>query len=100
MKTLVSKFVLTLILVACASAVEASGVTRRISVQIPFAFIAGSTRLPAGTYTIGKNEPWMAVFLTNHQTGASVVLLPESNFLGRINAKPMVNFVKVGNDYV
>jgi hypothetical protein len=73
--------------------------TRKVIVQVPFAFVAGSSRLPAGQYAVAEDEADKAVFVTNLQTGAAVVLLAEGNTGTSDGTRTSVNFVKVGNEY-
>lgn len=95
-----SKCVLALAFAFCASLAMAAGPSRGVIVQVPFSFIAGSTKLPAGQYSVMQDETQNLVYLVNHATGASVALLPESNLTGSIQTHPSVNFVKVGGNYV
>lgn len=99
MKTILSKCVWTLVLAASVSFATAAVAGRRIRVNVPFPFVAGSARLPAGDYTVTQDDTQNVVFVTNLRTGAAVVVLPEANVIGVGNAQPSVNFVKTNNEY-
>ena len=83
---------------ATALAVTAAPV-RRVIVQVPFAFVAGSSRLPAGQYAVSQDQADKAVYVTNLQTGTAVVVLAEGSMAASDGNRTSVNFVKVGNDY-
>ncbi len=72
---------------------------RRVIVQVPFNFVAGSSRLPAGSYAVAQDDADRAVYITNLQTGTGVVVLAEGSTGGQDAMRTTVNFVKVNNEY-
>lgn len=72
---------------------------RRVIVQVPFAFVAGSSRLPAGQYVVAQDDADRTVYVTNLKTGAAVVVLGEGNLASSDGLRTSVNFVKVNDEY-
>ena len=56
MKTTISKFVMTLAAALCLAAGLSAEPAQRVVVQVPFSFVAGSTRLPAGLYAVSHDD--------------------------------------------
>ena len=99
MKTMILKCALTLAVVVSTGMTAMADPTRRVIVQVPFAFVAGSVRLPAGQYTVTQNDAEKAVYITNVQSGVSIVALSEADVANTGGTQTSVNFVKVGNEY-
>ena len=98
MKKLVSNCVLALAAVLSTGA--AFGAGTGITVHVPFDFVAGASKLPAGDYYVAQEGPQGVVFITNLQTRTSFAMMPESSLLTGASAQPGVSFVKVGGNYI
>jgi hypothetical protein len=97
MKKLLTKCVLAG--AALFSAAAAFGASRGVTVHVPFDFVAGSVKLPAGDYYVSQSETQSVVYVTSLQTRRSVIMMPESNILTTASTKPGVQFVKTANGY-
>jgi hypothetical protein len=96
MKKLVSMCVLAL--AAVLSAGSAFGAGTGITVHVPFDFVAGTAKFPAGDYYVSQDDS-SVVFITNLQTRTSSAMMPESSVATGYSAQPGVSFVKVGGNY-
>ena len=96
MKKLVSMCVLTL--AAVLSAGSAFGAGTGITVHVPFDFVAGTAKLPAGDYQVAQDDSGV-VMITNLQTRTSFATMPESSVATGYGAQPGVSFVKTGGNY-
>jgi hypothetical protein len=84
--------------VFAASAFAYTGVDRTVSVNVPFAFQAGSSTLPAGTYTI--TEPINGFVLIRSAKGG--IFLPKAAVLidSDDSGKSTLRFARSGGTYV
>ena len=70
--------------------------------KVPFAFVAGNTTLPAGSYEIGLADPTTNILEIRSQNGSKTWLLP---YVTRLSARPdeksvLVFDVQGGNRYL
>ena len=96
MKKLVSMCVLAL--AAVLSAGSAFGAGTGITVHVPFDFVAGTAKFPAGDYHVSQDDS-SVVFITNLETRRSFAMMPESMVSPGFPAQPGVSFVKAGGNY-
>ena len=83
---------------AALSATSAMAETRVATVNVPFAFMAGSSEMPAGIYSISKSEQ-RVLFLRS--SGKAVALLPLGSTaptFGKSNSA--VRFERIGGRVV
>jgi hypothetical protein len=97
MKKLVSNCVLALAAVLFTGA--AFGAGTGITVHVPFDFVAGTAKLPAGNYYVSQDDS-SVVFITNLQTRTSFAMMPEASVSSGFSAQPGVSFVKVDGNYI
>ena len=71
-----------------------------ISVNMPFAFVAGKTTLPAGAYVVKRtsDQPFDVLMITSRDNGTSVFLDP-IEMEDASTYKPEVGFRKVGEQH-
>src|ERR1700690_629512 len=72
--------------------------SRSITVNVPFEFIAGTTVLPAGTYSVERTSPDSDSALVIHSYGNSVFLLPVA-FDGITSGHVSARFEQMGNKH-
>jgi hypothetical protein len=73
---------------------------QRVTVTVPFDFVAGKTTLPAGKYIVRpiSEQPFDYLLLTRDDTGASVFVRPaEREDASKYN--PKLDFQKVGEQH-
>src|ERR1700690_3318682 len=72
--------------------------SRSITVNVPFEFVAGTTVLPAGTYSVERSSPDSESALVIHSYGNSVFLLPVA-FDGVSGERANLRFEQVGDKH-
>jgi len=70
-----------------------------LSVTVPYPFIAGNVRLPAGSYTIQESAMNGVITIRNNQ-GRTVALLSGPGIQTAGNARPSLTFVNVRGEMV
>jgi hypothetical protein len=72
----------------------------QVIVKLPFAFVAGGVRLPAGTYAVKRfsQQPFDTLMLTSDDKGTSVFIHP-TEMEDASDDKPKVSFHKVGEQH-
>ena len=70
-----------------------------LSVNIPYSFVAGKVKLPAGAYTI-QEEMLNGVITIRSVDGKTVALLSSPGVLTPGGAMPTLTFVNVGGEMV
>lgn len=87
------------VLVTATAATANAQVTDRITFRTNFAFVAGNTTLPAGSYTVTPMDDDPSVLeLSNGKV--SVLLDTQADQPARTPSKTEVTFNKYGNTYV
>ena len=71
-----------------------------IDVNMPFAFVAGKTTLPAGEYVVKRtsDQPFDVLMITSRDNGTSVFVRP-TEMEDASAYKPNVRFSKVGDQH-
>jgi hypothetical protein len=71
-----------------------------IAVNMPFEFVAGKTKLPAGAYVVERNSTQLfdVLMITSHDTGTSVFLNP-IEMEDASTYKPKVSFRNIGEQH-
>lgn len=90
--------VLTLTCLLSSSLTAHAQDSRSIVVKVPFEFIAGTTVLPAGTYSVERTSTDSDSALVIHGYGRSVFLLP-TVFDGVISEQASAGFEQAGNKH-
>ena len=90
--------VLTLTCLLGSSLTAQAQDSRSIVVNVPFEFIAGTTVLPAGTYSVERASPDSDPALFIHSYGNSVFVLPVA-FDGITSGHVSARFEQVGNEH-
>jgi hypothetical protein len=88
------------IAVACASVARADELIVT-NAKVPFAFIVGDMRLPAGDYAVeemGVGSPVVAIVSADGEKAALTLTIPWSS-LGEATAQPELLFEKFGSEY-
>ena len=72
-----------------------------IDVNMPFAFVAGKTTLPAGAYVVKRtsDQPFDVLMITSRDHGTSVLVSPVE-MEDASTYKPNMSFRKVGEQHV
>jgi hypothetical protein len=70
-----------------------------LSVTVPYPFVAGNVRLPAGSYTIQESMTNGVITIRNN-AGRTVALLSSPGFRTAGNAAPKLTFVNVRGEMV
>lgn len=81
------------------SSMASAQVVQRVAVTVPFAFVAGSSSLPAGDYSIELNREGNRMTLRSEaQSGSNAVMLV-TNSLGASPSKSYATFRRYGSHY-
>jgi len=70
----------------------------KVSVKVPFDFAAGTTRLPAGTYTFSEERPGI-MYINSPELHRGIVLLTNPEPGGPTSETASVKFDKVNGQY-
>lgn len=91
--------ILGLLLTLAASQTLASQGARRLVVNIPFEFVAGQERLPAGRYVISRvaRDAGRALLIRSADGRTSVTVLTNASDAG--GEQPQVSFKRYGEQY-
>jgi hypothetical protein len=93
-RTLLGSILLLMAAMASAQTVQ------RVTVTVPFSFVAGSRNLPAGDYTIELNlEKDMMILRSAHPSGNNVVILARNSNWGANSDKSYAIFQRYGAHY-
>ncbi len=93
------KCVLCLALTAIVGVIPLSAATRKLVIDVPFAFTAGSAKLTPGKYAMVQSEGENVIFIVNEANGSAVALIPEAPLEWRGVVSSSVNFVKKDGAY-
>jgi hypothetical protein len=74
-------------------------VVERVAVTVPFAFVAGSSSLPAGAYSIELNREGNRMILRSEDRSGSNAVMLVTNSLGANPDKSYAIFHRYGSHY-
>lgn len=83
-------------------AINAQAQTQKLSANIPFAFSAGKTTLPAGRYTITVLNPSSdrKILQIRSMNGRSVAVVLTTGIIGKVSENAKLLFERYGDRYV
>ncbi|HJT27584.1 MAG TPA: hypothetical protein VJ784_09275 [Pyrinomonadaceae bacterium] len=93
---------LIIIVFAGVLAINAHAQTQRVTANIPFAFSAGKTTMPAGRYTITVLNPSSdrKILQIRNMNGRSVAVVLTTGIIGKTSENAKLLFERYGDRYV
>jgi hypothetical protein len=98
MKKQILTAVITLIVIAALSIAGFAGLDRSVEANIPFDFIVGGVKLPAGKYTVERGVAQSATVVRNWKTKRAASSITQ-DFQVRADSKPQMVFHRYGDQY-
>jgi hypothetical protein len=98
MKKQILNFVVTLSVIAALSIAGFAGLDRSVEANIPFDFMVGGEKLPAGKYTFETGSSLNTVMVRNWKTKRAAGALSHALQV-RDGSKPQLVFRRYGNQY-
>ena len=98
MKKQILNIVVTLSVIAALSIAGFAGLSGTLKANIPFDFIAGGKKLPAGEYTVRTGTIQSTLEVRNLKTRQAVIALSQGLEV-RAGSKPQLVFRRYGNQY-
>ena len=98
MKKQILNIVVTLSVIAALSIAGFAGLSGNIKANIPFDFMVGGEKLPAGEYTLGTGVTQSTLMIRNWKTKQAVVAISHGLEV-RADSKPQLVFRRYGDQY-
>src|SRR5215831_15497222 len=98
MKKQVLNAVITLSVIAALSIAGFAGLDGKLEANIPFDFMVGGKKLPAGKYTVGEGGAGATLMVRNWETRQAAAAIAQGLQV-RDGSKPLLVFRRYGDQY-
>jgi len=98
MKKQILNAVITLSVIAALSIAGFAGLDGKLEANIPFDFMVGGKKLPAGKYTVGESGAGATLMVRNWEKRQAAVSITQGLQV-RDGSKPQLVFRRYGNQY-